>query len=277
MRLDLVCITKDRPVEFREFIQSLGDWPPSCHLHVGDQNGDDSYVDGLLDVYEPDKYSVYKLPLLSLSASRNAILLKIDHTDIIGFPDDDCVYPEGLIEDVLEIFENNSNVVLTTLSTDKIPVNNRRVQLNVMRKRFVLGGIISYTLFFDFRINSKILFDERLGVGTYFGSSEESDYSLRYLDTYGAELLQCGSISIYHPSKDARFNKIREKSYALGLGGFVRKNLVGINFSRNLHACVVLFGPIGKLITGLLRLNFSEVQKGSYRFYYRLKGFLLWK
>ena len=52
--------------------------------------------------------NVYNLPNVSLSKARNFALKKINNPQILGFPDDDCEYPYGLLDHILENYKNNN-------------------------------------------------------------------------------------------------------------------------------------------------------------------------
>ena len=73
--------------------------------------------------------------------------------------------------------------------------------------------------------NSKDIyrFNEKLGVGTYFGSCEDTDIVYKY--TRSSQVIYSPKIEVYHPHPNQDISVEKVKSYSLGFGGFVKSNL----------------------------------------------------
>ena len=52
---------------------------------------------------------IYNLPYASLSEARNFAIKKLSNSNIIAFPDDDCKYPNGLLDYVLDFYNKNKD------------------------------------------------------------------------------------------------------------------------------------------------------------------------
>src|ERR1700761_2332755 len=102
--LSLILATVDRVQELTRLLRSIeAQQMPGLELIVVDQNVDDR-VKVLLD--QAALFTSYT-PIRSsrgLSRARNAGLA-IARGHIIGFPDDDCWYPEGLLPQVKAWFD----------------------------------------------------------------------------------------------------------------------------------------------------------------------------
>jgi glycosyltransferase involved in cell wall biosynthesis len=106
MRFSLVVGTIKRTVELDRLLGSLG--KQSCQdfeLIVVDQNRDHRVLDRL-KAYEGRFPIVHLRNAIGLSRARNAGL-GVARGDIIAFPDDDCWYPEDLLEKVADFFSKH--------------------------------------------------------------------------------------------------------------------------------------------------------------------------
>lgn len=125
---------------------------------------------------------------MSLSAARNNLLSRalsrglIAPATVIGFPDDDCWYPQGTLDYVMDQFARNPALDLWFCRYSRNPVaaSSTRAVSKPARARDVIRQASSNTMFTRGHIvQSGALFDERLGVGTPAGGAEDTEFALR--------------------------------------------------------------------------------------------------
>jgi hypothetical protein len=151
---------------------------------------------------------------------------------LVAFPDDDCVYPDGLLEWVATWFDVNTRYSILAVGADDaagVRSGNRWPQdacdihpINAFRTTF------SPSLFLRGDAARSQQFDVRLGVGsgTRYGSGEETDYVLR--------LLRLGALgrfdrtrTIIHPRRDmlsGGSTASRAEAYGYGMGHLLRRH-----------------------------------------------------
>lgn len=124
----------------------------------------------------------------SLSAARNSLLSRalsrglISSTTVVGFPDDDCWYPNGTLEYIADQFSRIPELDLWFCRYSADPVS--AMDVGVASKPAHVGAVIrrasSNTMFARGRIiQAGALFDESLGVGTAVGGAEDTEFALR--------------------------------------------------------------------------------------------------
>lgn len=160
------------------------------------------------------------IPVSSLSAARNAGLQHAEG-QFIGFPDDDCWYPEGALSNVAETFHHTGADAICTHVMD--PENGRtlgrRPKGEVLevtyRRMFQLP--ISVGLFAKresvWRANAR--FDTALGVGARWGAAEETDF-VHTLLRFGCRCVYTGRLSVYHAVLGRDHSGEARKAYRYG-------------------------------------------------------------
>jgi glycosyltransferase involved in cell wall biosynthesis len=153
----------------------------------------------LVDQNDDDRSGSFARPgvellhaLRGLSRARN-VALPLVEADLVAFPDDDCTYPEDLLERVAHRFADDAKLDGLTgrdqtagWSTD--PTSLTRDNL--------WNRAISFTIFLRARVVADVgAFDERLGLPS--SSGEEIDYLIRALDR-GARIEYDPSIVVTH-------------------------------------------------------------------------------
>ena len=119
---------------------------------------------------------------ISLSKARNLALQEVSG-EIVGFPDDDCFYSKDALKMINHAFQTQSSISFlyanhidpeTKISEtskffhDKESINARNLKFSN-----------SITIFVKMNDFIDIKYDENMGVGAMYGSSEESDYILQ--------------------------------------------------------------------------------------------------
>lgn len=200
-------------------------------LIVIDQNQNDK-VKEIVDKYV-DKIDIkyIKSEKIGLSYNRN-IGIDMAKGEVIGFPDDDCVYEIDTLEKVIKFFNENKDYKIyscKTMDSNKIDAFKKmydgECDINSLN---VLDTITSITFFINFENKNYTRFDEKLGVGGKFGSGEEIDYILDLLHK-GYKGRYFGDNIIYHPAK--KHSKSKEKysrdyNYGRGFGALCKKQIV---------------------------------------------------
>jgi GT2 family glycosyltransferase len=138
---------------------------------------------------------------------------------IVGFPDDDCVYPPGLITAVSDVMrETGAEVVcgayaLEPDSVDPLRFPARRIALT---PRLVPPLCPMSATFFTGAVVKRVgLLDERFGLGAPFGAAEDTDYVVRAIEAGYEGLYAPDAIFVHHPYKAHRKAQYYEGSVAV--------------------------------------------------------------
>jgi glycosyltransferase involved in cell wall biosynthesis len=201
---------------------------------IVDQHSDPHRIPGLLNQFRENLPIIYARSERGLSRARNRGLQLVTG-DIVAFPDDDCLYPDGLLEWVVDWFETNFEYDILAVGARDADGNmsgNRWIQnscrispINAFRTTF------SPTLFMCADLAQSTCFDEQLGVGsgTPFGSGEETDYVLRLLRRRARGRFD-RTRHIIHPRRDMLSGTVsgpRALAYGIGMGHVLRINSLG--------------------------------------------------
>ena len=263
MKVSLVLGTKGRVEEVDRFVRSVAhQGHGDSELIVVDQN-EDSRLEPILARAKLPFPIIHLRSKPGLSHARNVGLASTTG-DIIGFPDDDCWYPAGLLARVVSQFRSDRSVDgLTGRSEDgqgrasggNFSHDQGRVGLNNVWKRG-----ISYTIFLRSSVCSAVgPFDEELGVGTHtpFGSGEETDYLIRTIKL-GFNIQYLSDLVVFHPNPILYNGNHCSKAfrYGVGMGRVLSKH--HYKFTFNLYT---VLRPIGGALLSLLTLR---IRKAAY-------------
>jgi len=271
MKFSLIMATYGRSNEIENFLISLKNQTyKNFELIVIDQNEDDKAYK-IIKKFQNDINIIYlKVDFKGLSKARN-YGLNYASGEVIAFPDDDCEYPNDLLENIKNFFENNDFEIFCVLAIDKF---KSKESLGRWFKKSKKINIINFMrvcpspcLFI--RTKEKLEFDENFGINSKFYSSEEMDLVFRLLKK-GYKGYFERKIFIYHPYKED--SKERAYYYGIGMGAFFRKHLKNdfrlvIPFVENL-----IIRPIGGMILNVFRKE--KFLKNYCSFKGRWKGFL---
>ena len=277
MKFSLVMATLNRKQELNRFLHSLKNQTyTDFELVIVDQN-QDGLIDDLIEKY--GKLFIIKhikVNFKGLSKARNEGL-KYVGGDIIGFPDDDCVYPKNLLEQVKDVFGLDKSVDVLCGR----PINfegrttagkflKRRSMINIYKAPF---AFCSFAMLFKSKVLKTIgLFDENLGLGsqTPFGSSEDLDIGIRAL-RLGYKILYDPKVVVFHPEKENLFNRdvvIRARNYAIGTGYVLKKHKVPF-----WYLFFYAVRPIAGAFLSILTLNKGKAIWHLEKFWGRIKGY----
>lgn len=255
--VSLIVATLNRVTELERLLASLdGQSCRDFEVIVVDQNADER----LLPVLR--KHEGLTLRHLrsgkGLSRARN-VGLPYAKGDIIGFPDDDCWYPERLLTEITDCFSLHPEfgVLFATLrDADGRPVGPRWADhCCLWTKENVWECAISPAAFLRREVTDAIgLFNEKIGLGaaTPYQSGEDVDYFVRPLGI-GCKIWYDPALTVHHPSFHA-LDRVRQRSYSYALGGGYTLRVHGYPVWRLLKS---LMRSIGGAVVNLFRGNFS--------------------
>jgi GT2 family glycosyltransferase len=201
---DLVVATLGRSDELGRFLDSLeAQRYERVRVVVVDQN-EDGRVAGLLEGRELETVLLRSEP--GLSRARNAALPLLQ-ADLVAWPDDDCVYPAGLLTRVAERFASDAGLDgLTGRASDARGRSAASWKADAARLTDdnLWNRVISFSIFLRRSLVEQIgAFDEQLGLGSPepWSSGEETDYLIRAVRT-GARVEYDPTLVVEHDVRD---------------------------------------------------------------------------
>jgi glycosyltransferase involved in cell wall biosynthesis len=234
LRFSLVLATVGRTLELGRFLMHLDRQSyRKFELIVVDQNSDNRLTP-LITVYREHFPVIHCKSATGLSRARNIGLARAVG-DILAFPDDDCWYPEDLLERVATLFSDNPGWDGITGRPIDRSFSRYHTVSGPVDKANVFRRSTSFTIFIRSRVAGKVGgFDESLGLGTESGriAAEETDYliralSARYRIFYNADLF------VFHQEPkvlyDDKFNK-KALGYNLAFGYLLRKHRYSVRY-----------------------------------------------
>lgn len=248
MKFSLILCTLGRVEEVGLFFESLEKQLVDFELIIVDQNEDNILYDYFCEHYSSleNRTNYIRTKEKGLSKSRN-VGLKFASGDVICFPDDDCIYSIGLLPIVENIFNTSLFDILSIKSVGSIDMlsNNDFINIKKLTDLNIFKRAISYSLFFKRNSILGFEFDEDLGVGAEFGSTEESDFTLRVMLNGSKKNIYTESLTVYHPDKIVDYNNIdRMNYYSLGVGAFFKKHIMKSKFGIIVQMIKAFLGPI---------------------------------
>jgi len=145
-----------------------------------------------------------------LSRARNAGLELVE-ADVVAFPDDDCVYPPGLLTRVGERFASNPKLDGLTGRAEDVEGHSSaswKTDAATLTDDNLWNRAISFAIFLRRDVVARVGgFDERLGLGSPepWASGEETDYLIRAVRA-GARIEYDPSLVVQH---DTHANDVR--------------------------------------------------------------------
>jgi glycosyltransferase involved in cell wall biosynthesis len=197
---DLVVATVDRADELVLLLDSVeAQGYPHIRLLVVDQGDEDTAV----EVLQGRPLEVVRLrSQRGLSRARNEALPHLS-ADLVAFPDDDCTYPEGLLELVAARFSTDAGLDgLTGRAEDASghTSSSWKTDSAVLTDGNLWNRAISFTIFLRRELVERVgAFDVQLGLGSGepWSSGEEIDYLVRAVRS-GARIEYDPSLVVRH-------------------------------------------------------------------------------
>jgi glycosyltransferase involved in cell wall biosynthesis len=274
--ISLVLATVGRAQELDRLLASIASQTfNSIELIIVDQNEDDR-VKQVIERWQPCLRYVHVRSPKGLSRARNAGI-SLASGSILGFPDDDCWYPDDFLLQVKEWFDRQPAYgFLCCTAQDE---SGREVaarwprRSQVVDRSSVLRACASASLFIRKAALDTIGgFDERMGLGaaTPFQSGEDSDIALRCLEN-GSKGWFEKQLHVHHPADvTGEAASARAFSYGMGFGCLLRMH--GYSVPALLYHVARALGGAGK--------SLLLADPGKAHFYWnsavgRLRGYLI--
>jgi glycosyltransferase involved in cell wall biosynthesis len=194
-----------------------------------------------------------------LSRARN-VGIRYHRGTIVAFPDDDCWYPDNLIEHIISVFKSYPNLGIVTCRTVDasgkesngkfLPSSCSVTRSNVWRAGnsngvFARSAVVAATGGFDETLG--------VGAGTPFGAGEESDFLLRAL-AKGINIAFFHDFFTHHPQVNTRMDAACMKRTVLYSQGFGRT--LRLNHYPWYYAVFRALRSAAAACLGLLRMDF---------------------
>ena len=249
----LVVATVDRGDGLRILLDSLERQTyRSFRVLLVDQNGDDRVVPAIAASLSLD--IVHLRATRGLSRARNAALAHVDG-DVVAFPDDDCAYPDDLLERIARRFAERPNLDgLTGRTTDNAgrSSGNWATEASLLERDTMWNRANSASTFLRREVVERVgAFDEQLGLGsgTRWSSGEDTDYIVRALDS-GARIEFDPSLIVLHELRTFTSEELRAVGQRDGgsVGYILRKH----RYSLRVVARMVV-RPVGGVVVSLVR------------------------
>jgi GT2 family glycosyltransferase len=254
---DLVVATIDRVAELDRFLGSL---EAQSHRRfralVIDQNTDDR----LRPVFaaHPELELVHLRSEPGLSRARNRALAVLD-ADAVGFPDDDCTYPEDLLEAVAFRLTERAEldgVAGRIVGTDGRASPSWKADPALLTPTNLWNRAASGALFLRRALIAAVgEFDDQLGLGagTAWDSGEETDYVVRAIRS-SARIEYDPDLVVLHDEKRFKGRSLSRRGFREGasVGYILRKNKYSIR-----TILPMLVRPVGGAAVSLAHLDTS--------------------
>ena len=218
-------------------------------------------------------------PHKGLSHARN-IGINRSEGDIIGLMDDDAEYSIDVLENVNRVFEFDSRIEI--LSGRLVDPHTRISALNGMSNTpgrvncwNVLDKCISSSLFIKRTFLVLERFDENFGIGSKWGSGEETDIILRCINS-GGRVYYSPEVVVLHLKtckRELSFEKL--KIYSKGFGALAQKHKMDYsNYVFYLRCLVILNKQILGLLVSIIRYDPHMIMYYRISFKYKMIGML---
>ena len=270
----LVMATRGRTAEIASFLDSvLAQGTPDAEAIIVDQNAD-ARLDAVLAPYagrlrllhlRSDVANANHARNLGLAAARGAL---------VGFPDDDCLYPAGVLARVAAAFAADPALALLTGPAESpaggLGSGRWREAGGAIDAANVWTSVIEFNLWLRRPVALALGgFDEAMGPGTPLGSAEGNDLVLRAIGA-GHQARYDSTLRVIHPDK--RLTDVataRARLYGRGLGFALRRH--GVPTATWLPFAV---RPVGGAVLSLLKGRPRDAGYYAMTLLGRAEGFL---
>ena len=264
---DLVVATVGRSDELGRFLDSVeAQGYERLRVIVVDQNEDElasEIVRGR--AVEVDRLRAPR----GLSHARNAAL-GLASADLVAFPDDDCVYPIGMLTRVARRFATDNELDGLTGRAENVEGRSSsswKSDPATLTDDNLWNRAISFSIFLRLRVVERVGdFDERLGLGSPepWSSGEETDYLIRAVRS-GARIEYDPTLVVQH---DVRENDPRT--------GFRDGASIGYLLRKHRYPSRVvarmLVRPVGGVLASLVALDMAAARFQLATFRGRVRG-----
>jgi glycosyltransferase involved in cell wall biosynthesis len=147
--------------------------------------------EGTPDLPPSDRFRVHTVYVpfdTSLAVARNMAIRHardlglLDQADVVGFPDDDCEYAAGALQQAAHLLGGGEALVCVPYAPSTTAINRRRfpdLDTPITPTLAMQAGSCVGIFLPGWAVNAIGDFDERYGLGAHFGAAEDTDYVLR--------------------------------------------------------------------------------------------------
>lgn len=271
MKFSLILATVDRTPEVARFLEALDRQTyRRFELIVVDQNSENR-MDRLLEQYKDHLQITHLRAPRGLSRARN-LGIAAATGDVFAFPDDDCWYPNDLLESVTAWFATSHPDAVAGRAVDSAGRASGDVRWDrdggAITTANVWRRAISFTVFLRKQVVERVgPFDETLGAGsgTPWLSGEETDYLLRAMAA-GFRIWYDPHLTVHH-DHPARTSPSVGFAYGMGMGRVLRR----YKYAR-WFAMLQILRPAGGAVLSLAGTRLTEAQYRWAVFRGRLHG-----
>ena len=249
--LSLVLCTYGRVNEVNNFLESIhAQSIKPAEIIIVDQNEKEILKDLINEWQEKLSIKHRRVNFKGASKSRNYGAREAKFS-LIAFPDDDCLYPSILIEEIVKLFKSHPEVdviLASKIEPSEIHINLKQETLYHSRVSSLLDLFKAKAETSNIFTRKSIIkslsyvFDENIGPGanTPWASNEETDFLIRLLKQ-GARIIKLKDLAIAHHSLQGS----PSKSLKYGMGRFevILKNQLGTRIYL-----INLFQPIARYL-----------------------------
>lgn len=274
MKVSLIVATRGRDRELGELFESLAAQDHAAlEVIVVDQNGDDRLAPVIAAWRDRLALTWRRTARAHANHARN-LGLSLARGGIVGFPDDDCTFPPGVLRRVLDAFAADPGLAVLTGPAASpeggLGSGRWRAEAGPIDAATVWTSVIEFNLFLRREVALALGgFDERLGPGTPLGSTEGNDLVLR--------AVRAGHAARYDPAQrivhpDKRLTPVaveRAALYARGMGFVLRRHAVPAGVWLPF-----MVRPLGGVVLSALRGNLLAARYYAATLRGRLAGFL---
>ncbi|MFZ4407474.1 MAG: glycosyltransferase family 2 protein [Paracraurococcus sp.] len=274
MRVSLIVATRGRDRELAELFESLAaQGHAALEVIIVDQNADDRLTPVIAAWRDRLALRWERTTRAHANHARN-LGLALARGAVVGFPDDDCSFPPGLLARVLGGFAADPALAILTGPAASpeggLGSGRWREDAGAIDASHVWTSVIEFNLFLRREVALAMGgFDERLGPGTPLGSTEGNDLVLR--------AIAVGHVARYDPAQrivhpDKRLTPVaveRAALYARGMGFVLRRHAVPAGVWLPF-----MVRPLGGIALSALRGNLLAARYYAATLRGRLAGFL---
>ena len=275
MRFSLIVATRGRSRELSELLDSLlaqGRRRDDLEAIVVDQNEDERLAP-VIAAYRDRLRLVWRRSAVANACHARNLGLALAGGEIVAFPDDDCLYPPGLLARVDAAFAADPALAVLTGPAASpeggLGSGRWRADPGAITPANAWTSVIEFNLFLRREVALALGgFDERLGPGTPLGSAEGNDLVLRAVAA-GHRAEYDPAQRVVHPDK--RLTPVaveRAALYGTGLGFVLRRHRVPAPVWLPFFV-----RPLGGVLAGALRGDALVARYYWASFRGRLAGF----
>lgn len=282
LKFSIIIPTLGRKIELDTLLESIvAQNYLNIEIIIVDQNKDNS-IDDIIQKYKKEiEIHHEKVNFKGASKARNYGFGK-SVGKIVAFPDDDAIMAPNTLKFVEEFFEEKNNREMQAIfgrvqdkesSKDILHFKKKNTKIKLYN---LYQTTIETSMFIRREAFQQIdMYDEKLGIGTYFGAEEGADLVSRLLYNK-TKMIYVAKTLYYHPNKRDYTLLDRACSYNRGFGALVCKHMKEYKriYPMFFYGILKLLRDILKMILAIITLN-----KQMFKFYYicfkaKIRGFV---